>query len=281
MTRTLAARSALSQGAPAANLLADSSPDGGRTLVGPAADLLTPALYEATVGHTRRMPLENSFSYRVYMWLVDLDHLPELPRALAPLARFESRDHLGSPDASIKANVVGYLADNGIDLTDGRVLMLTNARVAGYVFNPISVHWCYDRDGEQVAILAEVHNTYGDRHVYLLQPDDAGRVTTDKKMYVSPFNDVTGQYVMRFSPPGQELSVTMALRKDDHTPFTATVRGRRRPATRGAILRAALRHPFMPLVVSALIRYQGIKLWARRLPVVSRPTHAPQKGVQS
>ncbi len=158
--------------------------------------------------------------------------------------------------------------------------MLANARVAGYVFNPISVHWCYAADDALVALLAEVHNTYGERHVYLLRPDDSGRANADKQLYVSPFFDMVGQYVMRFSPPADELSVTMALRKDGRTPFTATLRGRRRPATGGAVLRAALRYPFMPLLVSALIRYQGIKLWARRLPVVPRPVHTPQKGVQ-
>ncbi|MDQ3475766.1 MAG: DUF1365 domain-containing protein [Actinomycetota bacterium] len=240
----------------------------------------TPALYYATVGHTRRMPIENSFSYGVYMWLVDLDALPTYPRPFGWLARFEGRDHLGDPARSIKDNVVVYLADNGIDLSGGRVVMLANARVAGYVFNPISVHWCYDRDGALAVILAEVHNTYGERHVYLLRPDESGRAQADKELYVSPFFDTTGQYVMRFSPPADELSVTMALRKDGRTPFSATLRGRRHKATRGAVALAALRFPFMPLLVSTLIRFQGIKLWARRLPVASRPEHKPQKGVQ-
>ncbi len=246
----------------------------------PAAAIVTPALYYATVGHTRRFPIDNSFSYRVYMWLVDLDALPTLPRPLRWMARFEGRDHLGDPARSIKDNVVGYLAENGIDLTGGRVVMLANARVGGYVFNPISVHWCYDRDGALTVILAEVHNTYGERHVYFLRPDDSGRAQADKELYVSPFFDTIGQYVMRFSPPADELSVTMTLRKDGRTPFSATLRGHRRRATRGAVLLAALRFPFMPFLVSTLIRYQGIKLWARRLPVVSRPLHKPQKGVQ-
>lgn len=257
-------------GHPATDLSVRSSPVG----------VQTPALYHATVGHTRRFPIENSFSYRVYMWLVDLDALPVLPRWLAPMARFEGRDHLGDPDRSIRDNVIAYLAGNGIDLTGGRVVMLANARVAGYVFNPISVHWCYDRDGELTVILAEVHNTYGERHVYLLRPDESGRARADKALYVSPFFDTVGQYVMRFSPPGADLSVTMALHRDGRTPFSATLRGRRRDATRGAVLRAALRFPFMPLLVSALIRVQGIKLWLRRLPVVARPAHVPQKGVQ-
>jgi len=240
----------------------------------------TPALYYATVGHTRHFPIQNSFAYGVYMWLIDLDAIPTIPWPFGWLARFEGRDHLGDPDRPIKDNVVTYLAENDIDLSGGRVIMLANARVAGYVFNPISVHWCYDRDGALAVILAEVHNTYGDRHVYLLRPDSAGRVRTAKQLYVSPFFDTVGQYVMRFSPPAQELSVTMAMRKDGRTPFSATLRGRRRRATRAAVLRAALRYPFMPLLVSALIRYQGIKLWARRLPVVPRPAPSPQKGVQ-
>lgn len=246
----------------------------------PESGIQTPALYYATVGHTRRYPIENSFAYGVYMWLVDLDAIPTFPQPFSWMARFEGRDHLGDPQRSIKDNVVAYLAENDIDLTGGRVVMLANARVAGYVFNPISVHWCYDRDGALTVILAEVHNTYGERHVYLLRPDSSGRTQADKELYVSPFFDTVGQYAMRFSPPAEELSVTMALRKDGRTPFTATLRGRRRPATRGAVLRSALRYPFMPLLVSALIRYQGIKLWARRLPVVPRPAHKPQKGVQ-
>ena len=246
----------------------------------PESGIQTPALYYATVGHTRRYPIENSFAYSVYMWLVDLDAIPTFPQPFSWMARFEGRDHLGDPQRSIKDNVVAYLAENDIDLTGGRVVMLANARVAGYVFNPISVHWCYDRDGALTVILAEVHNTYGERHVYLLRPDSSGRTQADKELYVSPFFDTVGQYAMRFSPPAEELSVTMALRKDGRTPFTAPLRGRRHPATRGAVLRSALRYPFMPLLVSALIRYQGIKLWARRLPVVPRPAHKPQKGVQ-
>jgi len=113
------------------------------------------------------------------MWLIDLDAIPTFPQPFSWMARFEGRDHLGDPQRSIQDNVVAYLAENDIDLTGGRVVMLANARVAGYVFNPISVHWCYDRDGALTVILAEVHNTYGERHVYLLRPDSSGRTQAD------------------------------------------------------------------------------------------------------
>ncbi|MEO7125684.1 MAG: DUF1365 domain-containing protein [Nakamurella sp.] len=246
---------------------------------GQSPNLLAPALYDADLGHIRTMPTRNEFSYRVYYWLVDLDELPQLPWWQRPLARFEARDHLGDPDRSIKDNVLTFLADNGVELPGGRVLMLANARSFGYVFNPITVHWCYSETGELVCILAEVHNTYGERHAYLMRPDTKGRVQQDKEFYVSPFLSVDGHYLMRFSPPGQTLSITIALRQDNTTVFTATLKGTRRPATTRSLLRAVARRPAMSILTSVWIRLRGVRLWAGRLPMVKRIPHTPQKDV--
>ena len=100
--------------------------------------------------------------------------------------------------------------------------------------------------------MAEVHNTYGERHCYLLRPDDAGRAEADKEFYVSPFLEVDGRYLMRFSPPGHQLRITMALRQDGATPFTARVRGTARPAT--ARDRARRHAPIPPDVVAGAAR---------------------------
>lgn len=239
-----------------------------------------PCLYDATLGHVRTVPTRSEFSHRVYYWLVDLDELPRLPRWLRPLARFESRDHLGDPGRSIKDNVVGFLSANGVDLTGGRVLMLANARSFGHVFNPISVHWCYTKIGELACIVAEVHNTYGERHAYLLRPDPGGRVQQDKEFYVSPFLSVDGRYLMRFSSPGDKLSVTIALRQEQATVFTATLRGTRRPATTRSLVREVARRPAVSLLTSAWIRLHGLRLWAGGLPVMSRTPHSAPKGVR-
>jgi DUF1365 family protein len=142
------------------------------------------------------------------------------------------------------------------------------------VFNPLSTHWCYRADGSLACLVAEVHNTYGQRHAYLLRLDDAGRAEADKEFYVSPFFEVDGRYLMRFSAPGPRLLITMALQQHGATPFTARVRGEARPATARNVFLAALRFPMMSLRVSALIRLQGGKLWLRRLPVVPRPPRA-------
>jgi uncharacterized protein len=157
-----------------------------------------------------------------------------------------------------------------------RVLMLASARggvgAASYVFNPLSTHWCYRADGSLACVVAEVHNTYGERHAYLLRPDEVGRASADKAFYVSPFFDVAGRYLMRFSAPGPRLGITIALRREGATVFTATLRGTARPATVRAVAAATLRRPLMALRFSALIRWQGIRLWLRRLPVQPRPS---------
>jgi DUF1365 family protein len=241
---------------------------------------VTPALYEADVRHLRRQTLDRAFAHRVYLWLVDLDALPQLPVWLRPFARFAARDHLGDPDRSIRQNLDAWLRTQGIDLQGGRVLMLANARVLGYVFNPLTVYWCHRADGEPACVVAEVHNTYGERHCYLLHTDEHGRAETDKAFYVSPFLTVDGQYRMVLPVPDQRLRISITLRQHDATALVATVVGDRRPATPAALLRMLVRRPLVTQRTSALIRRHGIALWLRRMPVIPRPTHAPQEGVQ-
>ncbi len=162
---------------------------------------MTAALYPCQITHVRTQPFRRAFRYGSYLWLVDPDDLPEVPAPLRALARFRARDHLGAPGASIRANVDAYLARHGVDLAGGRVLMLASAATLGWAFNPLSLFWCYGPDGRLAAVLAEVHNTYRGRHVYMLRPDLAGRAGADKSFYVSPFLPLTGQYRMRLPEP--------------------------------------------------------------------------------
>ena len=239
-----------------------------------------PGLYDATVRHVRRQGMERSFAHRAYFWLVDLDALPQLPAWLRPFARFHARDHLGDPGATIRQNLDAWLAGHGVDLHGGRVLMLANARVLGYVFNPLTVYWCHREDGRLDCVVAEVHNTYGERHCYLLRTDPSGRADTAKDFYVSPFLTVDGLYRMVLPVPGEQLRISITLRQHGSTALAATVVGARRPATPAALIRMLVRHPLVTQRTAALIRRHGIALWLRRLPVIPRPTHAPQEGVQ-
>ena len=242
-----------------------------------------PALVAGRVTHSRSERIRRVFAHDVYQWLVDVDVLPEQPWYLKPFASFSAADHLGDPTASISANVRHFLALHDIRLGQtSRILMLANARVLGHVFDPLSVFWCLDPSGAVVAIVAEVHNTYGERHVYLLRPDASGVANADKAFHVSPFLDVSGRYEMRFELSPEVVSTTVILRKGGGHPapvFTATFRGHPTPASPAALAGQLARRPLMPQQVSALIRMHGVWLWLRRLPVLRRPHHQPQKGV--
>jgi len=152
---------------------------------------------------------------------------------------------------------------------DGRITALLQARVLGYVFNPLSVFWCHDRDGLLRHVIAEVHNTYGERHAYLLPPADLP-VVTAKEFYVSPFNQVDGYYLVQAPRPDGEVDITVTLHRDRRPTFVANLRGQRRLATTKQIAIMQIIAPLAPLVVAARIRIQGIKLWLRRVPVVPR-----------
>ncbi|MFJ7280314.1 DUF1365 domain-containing protein [Kitasatospora sp. NPDC098663] len=239
------------------------------------------ALYECRIAHVRTSPVRHAFTHRTFLWLVDLDHLPVLPWPLSLLASFQTRDHGGRPGPSPRGDLECYLAGEGIDLRGGRVLMLAHARSFGYVFNPLTVYWCHDHTGRPVCTVAEVHNTYGGGHRYLLRPDGRGRAETAKEFYVSPFFPVDGRYRMALPEPGERLDLTVHLEREGGRPFTAIVHGTRRTATAARLLLAAARHPFSTWAVSAHIRLQGIRLWLRGLPVHPRPTDSSHQKVSA
>ena len=225
------------------------------------------SIYETTVRHTRRTPWKRSFTHRSHIWLVDLDELPDH----GPLARFEARDHVGDATRSIRENVENLLSTHGVSVAGGRILMAANARAFGFCFNPISVFWCLDRLGALAATVVEVHNTYGDRHAYVVHPDTHGRASVPKAMYVSPFHGTDGVYDLTVPMPGDRLDVVVTLRTDDGALFSASLSGRRTELTARRAAPAALRG-------ALLIRLHGVVLWARRLPIHRRPSRSLEEG---
>lgn len=239
-----------------------------------------PSLVEGSVAHARLTPVEHRFRHRQYQWLVDVDDLPRLPRALRPLARFDPADHLAGGATTdehgtgISGDVRRFLAAQGRPVrADATVLMLGHARQLGAGFNPLTVFFCLDEGSTLDTAVLEVHNTYGERHAYVLAPDDAGHASTDKEFYVSPFNDTSGSYAVRLRLDARRVAVSIRLDRDGETVFTATSSGTPRPATPRALVAVAARHAPMTWRVPTLIRWHGIRLWLRRLPIVPRPTH--------
>lgn len=247
-------------------------------MVTPAGRPHAPALYAARTVHLRRERVDRRFRYGTYLWFVDLDDLPRLPRPFSALARFRARDHVGDPADGIRANIDALLAEHELDVRGGRVLMLASAAVLGHVFNPLSLFWCFEPGGALRCVVAEVHNTYGGRHAYVLRPDDHDTAEADKRLYVSPFFAVDGRYTLRVPVPEERLGISVRLYRGGERPvFTATLTGRRRPGRLGELLRLLARYPFPTLRVSALIRWQGVRIWLRGLPVVPRTPATPTR----
>jgi DUF1365 family protein len=217
------------------------------------SQLELPALYRATITHLRRAPKIHRFSHRTFLWLVDVASPPVLPWLLRPLGRFELRDHL---------DIRALLDDNGVSAD--RIIMLAALRGFGHVFNPLSIYWCYGADGELVCKVAEVHNTYGGRHAYLLPPD--GSVRVNKELAVSPFHPASGTYRMKISDPGQRLVVTVGFRHEGGEPFTATMVAQRLKASALTFIGLFIRYPWPTLRVSVLIRWEALRLLAKRAP---------------
>ena len=242
--------------------------------------MLTPALYRTRITHLRRAPVHHYFEHHGYSWYVDIDLLPQLPRWLRPFARFDAADHLdGAPNDSLRQRIDAFLAGRDIDLHGGRITALMQARVLGYVFNPLTLYWCHDTKGVVRHIVAEVHNTHGGRHAYLLPPHSEHPAMVRKKLYVSPFNDVDGYYLVRAPLPDAELDVRISLHRDNHPAFVATMRGTRRRASIGELLKLQIAAPLAPLMGAIGIRVQGITLWLRRVPVVPRPESTEKERV--
>lgn len=232
--------------------------------------MLTPAIYRTEITHRRHTPVPTHFAYRSYSWYIDIDEPPRLPCWLRPFARFDPSDHLhGHRGDTLRQRVGRFLAEHDTAPPGGRITALLQARVLGYVFNPITVFWCHDRDGQLRYVIAEVHNTYGQHHAYLLPPADMP-VHVAKQFYVSPFNPVEGHYLVSAPIPERTVTIDIALYQNNRPVLAATMRGSGGPATVGRVARMQLLSPLAPLLVAARIRVQGITLWLRRVPVVKR-----------
>ncbi|MGE2722304.1 DUF1365 domain-containing protein [Mycolicibacterium celeriflavum] len=225
-------------------------------------------LYRTRTAHLRRAPVYHHFEHHGYSWLLDLDRLPRVPWWLRPFARFDTRDHLeGAPGESLRQRVDAFLWDRGVDLAGGRITALLQARVLGYVFNPVTLYWCHDAEGVLRHVVMEMHNHRGERHAYLLPPSPDGTSMASKKLRVSPFNGTDGHYLVRAPHPGEEVNVTVSLHHGSGPAFVATVRGSRRRASVAEVLRMQVAAPLEPLMTALEYRLQHLTLRLRRVPV--------------
>ena len=240
------------------------------------------ALYVGQVTHRRMRPRKHSLRYRTYALLLDLDELPALSRRLRlfshnafNLFSVFNRDYGSGGSASLREQVEGYARELGLDLGGGAILLLTMPRILGYAFNPISVYFCYGRDGALRATLYEVNNTFGQRHSYFIpvEPpqDGAIRQSCAKHLYVSPFMAMEMVYDFTIIPPDEKLSIAIVERDRQGVVLTATQAQTRVALTDAKLLRVFFTHPLLTLKVIVGIHFEALLLWAKGMRLQVRP----------
>jgi len=229
-------------------------------------------LYVGEVTHRRVRPFQHRLRYRVYMLLLDLDgaeaklsRLKWLRPGWWGLMRWNAGDYgrKGDP-CPLRVQIEDHLSDADIALDGGPIRLLTMPRILGYGFNPLSVYFCYRADGALAALVYEVSNTFGERHSYLIARPEGEpgtpRQSAPKRFFVSPFMDMGLTYDFLVRPPGDNLSVTVNVRRGEEPILTATFAGRRRSLDDRQLARAFWSHPLLTWKVIAAIHWEAIKL---------------------
>jgi DUF1365 family protein len=239
---------------------------------------LVSALYLGEVVHQRMRPKRHRLRYRVFTLCLDLDELPAIGNRLwlfgynrRALFSFHERDH-GAGQGSLRAWVEERLVEAGLGGHPKSVRVLCYPRILGYVFNPLTVYYCCDADGEPLAMLYEVSNTWGERHTYVVPATTGeGRVLhqiADKAFFVSPFIEMNCTYHFRVALPGERAAVAIAQHDRDGLLLTAAFAGHRRPLADLSLALAFFRYPLMTLKVIAAIHLEALRLWMKGVPVV-------------
>ena len=242
------------------------------------------AIYEGHVHHSRLEPRPHEFRYRLFMLYLDLDELPTVFRGRWlwsskrwNVSWFRRADYLAPHDVSLKQAVLDRVESQLGRRPVGSVRMLTHLSTFGYVFNPVTIYYCFDEAGSLDAVASEITNTpWGERHTYVLDardssaPGSAARCFR-KEFHVSPFQAMDLDHDWRFAAPGERLTIEMTNLDGGRPIFHAGLECRRRPITGFGLASVLIRYPFLTAVVHAAIYWQAARLWLKRAPFHTHP----------
>lgn len=246
-------------------------------------------LYVGTVSHRRFRPARHRLRYRMYWMLFDIDEIDALAENLRWFSRnrfnlvsFFDRDHGPGNGQPVRTYVEAALGRAGISADGGAIRLLCIPRIFGYTFNPISVFFCHGKDGALRAMLYEVHNTFGQRHAYLIpaagEDGTPLRQRAQKRFYVSPFMGMDMRYEFSVLPPDDRVAIAIKGADGDGPLIAATLVGQARRLTDRALLRVLVTHPLLTFKVISAIHWNALLLWLKGVRLRERPA-APEMPV--
>jgi len=240
---------------------------------------MTSSIYNGTVIHKRFKPKVHFFKYKVFSLLIDLSELNILEKKISffshnsfNLISFFDKDH-GERDGSSLINWVNKnLKENNIFFEDIKIKLLCYPRILGYVFNPLSVFYVYDKKDNLISILYEVKNTFGEQHTYIFKVKNNNILqhSSSKKFHVSPFIEMNCNYYFKTLKPGEKISVIIDQYQSNEKLLYASQDGKRVNFTSAELIKSYLKHPLMTFKIILAIHFEAFKLWVKGIKFIKK-----------
>ena len=240
---------------------------------------MTSSIYNGTVINKRFKPKIHFFKYRVFSLLIDLSELKILDQKISffsynsfNLISFFDKDHGDRDGSSLIEWVKKNLKENKIISENIKIKLLCYPRIFGYVFNPLSVFYVYDKNEELISILYEVKNTFGEQHTYIFKVENNNLLqhNCEKKFHVSPFIEMDCNYFFRILKPTEKISVIIDQYQSNEKILYASQDGIRRDFTSSELIRSYLKHPLMTFKIIIAIHFEAFKLWSKGIRYIKK-----------
>ena len=240
---------------------------------------MTSSIYNGTVVHKRFKPKIHFFKYQVFSLLIDLSELKILDQKISffsynsfNLISFFDKDHGDRDGSSLIEWVKKNLKENKIISENIKIKLLCYPRIFGYVFNPLSVFYVYDKNEELISILYEVKNTFGEQHTYIFKVENNNLLqhNCEKKFHVSPFIEMDCNYFFRILKPTEKISVIIDQYQSNEKILYASQDGIRRDFTGSELIRSYLKHPLMTFKIIIAIHFEAFKLWTKGIRYIKK-----------
>jgi len=240
-------------------------------------------IYEGFLTHARTAPVKHRFSFPIYTFVLDLDELNILDKKVrffgynrgSVFSLYDS-DHLGAGEGSIKEKLNNWLRKFGYSEKYASVKMITTLRVFKHTFNPVIFYYCFNEHGKIVYHVAEVHNTFGEGHLYILKNGGKSKVGTEylvpKEFHVSPFNKVEGDYNFHFSKLEDRMDVRINVSKNRKNFFYARLSGNSYDLSKYKLIKLIMKYPIRTLLIIPKILAEAAKLYyVKKLDIIDKP----------